>query len=99
MKMRAALLTVILIVANVMLMPAAAIEAQPICSPETGFCISNPAFQQYYQLRGEHATLGYPISREFRLDGFRVQFFQRVVLQLQGGTSNASTSWTRGSCR
>ena len=39
-------------------------------------------------MRGGSKTLGFPISRTFTLEGFEVQFFQRVVLQLQGGTVN-----------
>ncbi|MCC6179593.1 MAG: hypothetical protein IT305_30145 [Chloroflexi bacterium] len=52
----------------------------------TGFCIQNPAFLEYYQSRGQERTLGFPISNEFTLDGFQVQFFQRVVLQMNQGT-------------
>ncbi len=57
-------------------------EAQSSCFPQTGFCIANPAFQEYFQLRGGVRTLGYPISRELRLFGFRAQFFQGHVMQL-----------------
>jgi len=49
-----------------------------------GFCIQNEAFARYFRERGGRNIFGDPISREFTLDGFRVQFFQRVVLQLQG---------------
>jgi hypothetical protein len=66
--------------------PSIPSEAQASCGYPTGFCITNPAFLAYYQSRGEHATLGYPVSREFTLDGFQVQFFQRVVLQLNRGS-------------
>src|SRR4029079_10487332 len=55
------------------------------CFPETGFCTTNPAFAEYFRLRGGVRILGYPISRSFTLEGFEVQFFQRVVLQMQGG--------------
>jgi hypothetical protein len=51
----------------------------------TGFCIQNPAFLEYYLSRGQERTLGFPISNEFTLEGFRVQFFQRVVLQMNQG--------------
>src|SRR3954468_19418125 len=40
---------------------------------------------EYFRLRGGVRILGYPVSRSFTLDGFEVQFFQRVILQLQGG--------------
>jgi hypothetical protein len=66
--------------------PAAAVPAQQAqCFTQTGFCIDEPAFQQYFANRGGARILGFPVSRVFRLEGFNVQFFQRVVLQLQGG--------------
>jgi hypothetical protein len=52
----------------------------------TGFCIQNPAFLDYYMGRGQERTLGFPISNEFMLEGFQVQFFQRVVLQMNQGS-------------
>ena len=60
-------------------------EAQANCFPETDFCITNPQFANYFAERGGVRILGYPISRSFTLEGFEVQFFQRVVLQMQGG--------------
>jgi len=65
--------------------PGTPTEAQGQCFPQTNFCISNPQFAEYFRLRGDVRILGYPISRSFTLDGFEVQFFQRVVLQMQGG--------------
>jgi|GEM_PF-4601260 len=62
--------------------PAA--QIQPVCFQETGFCIESTLFQDYFRQRGGTRILGFPVSREFTLEGFRVQFFQRVVLQLQG---------------
>ena len=47
------------------------------------FAIANQSFWDYYQKRGGVRTFGYPISREFTLNGFRVQLFQRRMLQLQ----------------
>jgi hypothetical protein len=47
--------------------------------------MTNQAFAEYFRLRGGTRILGFPISRSFTLEGFEVQFFQRVVLQLQGG--------------
>jgi hypothetical protein len=61
-------------------------DAQTSCFSETGFCVTNPAFAEYFRLRGGVRILGYPVSRSFTLDGFEVQFFQRVVLQMQGST-------------
>jgi hypothetical protein len=65
--------------------PETPTQAQAICFQETGFCISNPAFERYFRERGGTRILGFPISRSFTLEGFEVQFFQRVILQLQGG--------------
>jgi len=65
--------------------PGMTTEAQANCFQETGFCITNSAFADYFRLRGGTRILGFPISRSFTLEGFEVQFFQRVVLQLQGG--------------
>jgi hypothetical protein len=64
--------------------PGRETEAQANCFQETGFCITNPSFAGYFGLRGSARTLGYPISRSFTMDGLEVQFFQRVVLQMQG---------------
>jgi len=61
-------------------------EAQANCFPETGFCVTNPAFMEYFRIRGGVRIMGYPVSRSFTLEGFEVQFFQRVILQLQGNT-------------
>jgi len=50
--------------------------------PETGFRINLDAFADYFSKKGGLRAFGYPISREFTLEGFTVQFFQRVVLRL-----------------
>src|SRR5438874_7538925 len=63
--------------------PGMTTQAQTGCFQETGFCVTNQAFADYFRLRGGTRILGYPISREFTLEGFQVQFFQRVVLQMQ----------------
>jgi hypothetical protein len=65
--------------------PAPAAQSAGQCFTETGFCIDASAFQQYFASRGGARILGFPVSRTFRFEGFQVQFFQRVVLQLQGG--------------
>ncbi len=49
---------------------------------ETGFGIDNDALFAYFQSRGGLQTFGYPVSREFRLEGFQVQVFQRGVMQV-----------------
>lgn len=68
--------------------PGRETEAQANCFQETGFCITNSAFAEYFRVRGGVRILGYPVSRSFTLEGFEVQFFQRVVLQLQGTSVN-----------
>ena len=70
------------------MLPATVVPAaqQSQCFNETGYCIDDPAFQSYFANRGGARILGFPVSRTFRLEGFNVQFFQRVVLQNQGGS-------------
>jgi hypothetical protein len=68
--------------------PRAPEVAPAPCFAETGYCIANVAFAEYFQRRGGVRTFGYPISREFDLLGSRVQLFQRQALQL-GPDGNA----------
>src|SRR5436190_21422684 len=84
---RAAVLCGFFIVAMISALapPTHETDAQAGCFPETGFCVTNPAFLEYFYLRGGVRIMGYPVSRSFILDGFEVQFFQRVILQMQGG--------------
>jgi hypothetical protein len=56
---------------------------------ETGYRVGDPKFWEYFQARGGIRTFGYPVSRVFQLDGFKVQVFQRRVLQL-GADGNVS---------
>jgi hypothetical protein len=49
---------------------------------QTGFRVENDAFWDFFQHRGSVRTFGYPVSRQFKLDGFPVQIFQREVMQL-----------------
>jgi hypothetical protein len=79
---RFAVLTVVVLVATVAAVapPGTPSEAQANCHPETGFCVTNPQFDNYFRERGGVRILGYPISRSFTLEGFEVQFFQRVIL-------------------
>src|SRR4051795_1950579 len=86
MKRLAALTTCVLIaVVAALAPPGTRSEAQANCAPETGFCVTNSQFASYFTQRGGVRILGYPISRSFTLEGFEVQFFQRVILQMQGG--------------
>ena len=57
---------------------------------ETGFRIANDRFWDYFNRRGGLRTFGYPISKEFLLFGFRVQFFQRLIMQLMPDGSVAT---------
>jgi polysaccharide biosynthesis protein PslG len=56
--------------------------ADPRFFSQTGFRVDNDAFWDFFQHRGAVRTFGYPVSRQFRLDGFAVQIFQREVMQL-----------------
>jgi hypothetical protein len=49
---------------------------------ETGFRVCDPTFYEYFNARGGVRTFGYPVSRCFKLAGFKVQIFQRRALQL-----------------
>ena len=84
---RVAALAVFVLVAMVSALapPGTPSAAQANCFSQTGFCITNPNFVDYFGARGGVRILGYPISRSFTLEGFEVQFFQRVILQMQGG--------------
>ena len=84
---RAAILVAFLVIGltAAVIPPEKATEAQANCFTETGFCITNAAFNDYFNNRGQVRIFGYPVSRSFTLEGFEVQIFQRVVLQLQGG--------------
>jgi hypothetical protein len=50
--------------------------------PETGYRVASPAIWDFFTHRGGLTTFGYPVSREFRFQGFTVQFFQRRIVQL-----------------
>ena len=74
--------------------PAPAIPSAPPPSPspapndpryfsQTGYRIDEDAFWDYYQKRGGVRTFGYPSSGTFVLLGYKVQVFQRQVLQLR----------------
>ncbi len=49
---------------------------------QTGFRIDDDRFWDYFQKRGNVRAFGYPISWDFPLLGFKVQLFQRAILQL-----------------
>src|SRR3954451_17471326 len=60
---------------------AAAQAADPRFFSQTGFRVDSDAFWDFFQKRGGVRTFGYPVSRQFKLDGFPVEIFQREVMQ------------------
>jgi hypothetical protein len=61
--------------------------ADPRYFAETGFRVADDDIWNYFNRRGGLRAFGYPVSRQFRLLGTEVQFFQRRVLQrLPDGT-------------
>src|SRR4029079_7453786 len=73
----------VLVAAAAPLAPGAAAQAADArFFTETSFRIDNDAFWDFFQHRGGVRTFGYPVSRQFKLDGFPVQIFQREVMQL-----------------
>ncbi len=60
----------------------AASTKDPLYFDQTGFRVANDRFWDYFNKRGGLRTFGYPISKEFLLFGFRVQVFQREIMQL-----------------
>ncbi|HEX8966562.1 MAG TPA: hypothetical protein VF937_01695, partial [Chloroflexota bacterium] len=69
----------------VVALPAPSVGAQtadPRFFSQTGFRVDNDQFWDFFQHRGAVRTFGYPVSRQFKLDGFPVQIFQREVMQL-----------------
>ena len=84
-----ALLSVVLL-ASMLVVPAGAQPADPRFFSQTGFRVDTDAFWSFFQGRGGVRTFGYPVSRTFRLDGFPVQIFQRIVVQLQPDGSVAT---------
>jgi len=88
--MRGPLLRLVIAAAFILVAAASAIvpspeptAAQSNCFPETGYCIGNAAFDDYFAMRGGVQSFGYPTSRVFRLHGYPVQMFQGHVMQLQ----------------
>ena len=65
-------------------------SSDPLFFSQTGFRIANEQFWDYFNRRGGARTFGYPISKEFLLFGFRVQMFQRAIMQLQPDGSVAT---------
>jgi hypothetical protein len=61
---------------------AAAQASDPRFFSQTSFRVDNDTFWDFFQHRGAVRTFGYPVSRQFKLDGFPVQIFQREVMQL-----------------
>jgi hypothetical protein len=85
MRVGALILSLTVLFATAVLPFRQPVNAQIVCYLETSFCIRNPAFEDYFHRRGGDRTFGYPVSREFPLLGFQVQFFQGHVMQLMPG--------------
>src|SRR5262252_3953981 len=64
--------------------------ADPRLFSQTGFRVDSDPFWSFFQARGGVRTFGYPVSGTFKLDGFPVQIFQRIVMQLQPDGSVAT---------
>lgn len=69
---------------------AGAQSTDPRVFSQTGYRIDSDAFWSFFQARGGVRTFGYPVSNSFKLDGFPVQIFQRIVVQLQPDGSVAT---------
>lgn len=69
---------------------AGAQSTDPRFFSQTGYRIDSDAFWSFFQARGGVRTFGYPVSNSFKLDGFPVQIFQRIVVQLQPDGSVAT---------
>lgn len=62
---------------------AIAQQADARMFPQTGYRIGEDSFWDYFKRRGGVRTFGYPVSNSFTLLGFKVQVFQREILQQQ----------------
>ncbi|MDQ6669684.1 MAG: cellulase family glycosylhydrolase [Chloroflexota bacterium] len=62
-------------------------QTDPRFFTQTNFRVDTDPFWNFFQTRGGVRTFGYPVSRTFKLDGFSVQIFQRIVMQLQSDGS------------
>ena len=81
------LLVLLLILGVTLPASSATAQTQPTTDPrffsQTNFRIDNDAFWNFFQGRVGIPTFGFPVSRQFLLDGFQVQIFQRNIMQLQ----------------
>src|SRR5215212_6936401 len=68
---------------------ASAQQADARLFPQTGYRVADDAFWTYFRRRGGVRTFGYPVSNPFTLQGFRVQIFQRAMLQQQPNSAVA----------
>ncbi len=89
----ARLLLVLLLMLTLLAALPPAASAQPAPSdtsgdssrafPQTGYAIVDDAVWTYFTQRGGVNTFGYPVSREFTLQGAPAQLFQVALLQVQ----------------
>src|SRR6266566_1586065 len=87
------LASALLVTTSVLATSSSSAVAQPTDArffAQTGYRVDTDAFWSFFQARGGVRTFGYPVSRTFKLDGFPVQIFQRIVVQLQPDGSVAT---------
>ena len=82
-----------MLIGTALVAPSSGASAQP-ADPrffiQTGYRIDMDPVWSFFQSRGGVRTFGYPVSNTFKLDGFPVQIFQRIVVQLQPDGSVAT---------
>jgi N-acetylmuramoyl-L-alanine amidase len=79
---RLSLLLLVVMLGSCVPIPLASAQQDPRFFPQTGYRIAEDSFWFYFQRRGGVRVFGYPVSNAFSLLGFRVQIFQREILQL-----------------
>jgi polysaccharide biosynthesis protein PslG len=86
-RLRSVLAVVPLLLATIATPAASFAQAQstsqgdPRLFAQTGYRIDRDSFWDYFTHRGGVSTFGYPVSRDFQLQGCVSQFFQRLILQ------------------
>lgn len=85
MRIRIAAILLSIVFAVGILPPAlgAAAADDPRFFAQTRYRIDDDRFWDYFSKRGGVRTFGYPVSASFTLLGYKVQIFQRQVMQLQ----------------
>ncbi len=78
---RLPLLLLVVLLGSCLPAPRVSAQQDPRAFSQTGYRIADDAFWTYFQRRGAVRVFGYPVSNPFTLLGFRVQIFQREILQ------------------